>query len=146
MLGHVTATSSIYESAAMYLESQPAFLNAVVGLQTTLRPHPLLEGLHEIERRSGRDRRYAERYGPRSLDLDLLLYGTLIIDESHLAVPHPRMLERGFVLLPLAEVAPEQCHPVVGVSFADAAAAVRGQDLMRTGLELSPAHTVEERY
>ena len=93
---------------------QGPYLNAAAGLQTTLRPRELLELLLAIERRLGRVR--AERWGPRTLDLDLLLYDDRVIDEPGLRVPHPRMHERLFVLRPLAAIAPSARHPVLGTT------------------------------
>lgn len=84
---------------------QPDYLNAVARLQTRLDPQELLRGLQAIECRAGRQR--AERWGPRTLDLDLVLYGGLALATPELTLPHPRLAERAFVLVPLAEVAPE---------------------------------------
>jgi 2-amino-4-hydroxy-6-hydroxymethyldihydropteridine diphosphokinase len=93
----------------------PAFLNAVAELRTTLTPRQLLARMLEIEREMGRERR--EKWGPRLIDLDLLLYGDQIIDEHDLKVPHPLMHERSFVLIPLAEIAPGVVHPVLQQSI-----------------------------
>ena len=96
---------------------QPSYLNAVLQVQTELSPQELMESLLEIEQVMGRDRTQEERFGPRTLDLDLLLYDDLVLtspDASGLTVPHPRMQERLFVLEPLAEIAPELVHPVSG--------------------------------
>jgi 2-amino-4-hydroxy-6-hydroxymethyldihydropteridine diphosphokinase len=90
---------------------QPAFLNAVVEIRTTLSPRDLLDTLLEIERAAGRIRR--TRWEARTLDLDLLLYGDRVIDEPGLTVPHPRLHERRFVLVPLAEIAPRVVHPTL---------------------------------
>ncbi len=90
----------------------PLFLNAVAEIQTDLGPRELLQALLDIERGLGRVRR--EKNDPRTIDLDLLLYGDLVVNESGLTIPHPRMHERGFVLEPMAEIAPHVVHPVVG--------------------------------
>lgn len=87
------------------------YLNAAVTLETNLAPRPLLEALLDIERQRGRDRDAEQRWGPRTLDLDLLLYGDLVIDTPGLEVPHPRLHERRFVLEPLAEVASNWAVP-----------------------------------
>lgn len=100
------AQSAVYRSSPWGKTDQPDFLNAVVELQTRLAPIELLGRLLEIEERFGRVRDPAERWGPRTLDLDLLAYGDQEIDEPGLHVPHPRLQERAFVLLPLAEIAP----------------------------------------
>lgn len=101
-LGTIIAESSIYRTAPWGNLDQPSFLNAVVLLETRLAPRALLEGLQETERRLGRT--VSERWGPRVIDLDLLLYDDLDIDEPGLRVPHPHLRERAFVLVPLAEI------------------------------------------
>ncbi len=102
--------SSLYETTAVGPE-QPEYLNAVVGAQVELEPAVLLERLRELERSSGRERR--ERWGPRTLDLDLLLYGERVVDAPGLTVPHPELHRRRFVLEPLVEVAPWAVHPLL---------------------------------
>ncbi len=94
--------SSLYESAPIGYPSQPDFINAVAKVETTLAPTALLDGLLEIERRFGRQRSFPN--APRVLDLDLLLYGNLVLHLPALTLPHPRMHERAFVLIPLVEV------------------------------------------
>jgi 2-amino-4-hydroxy-6-hydroxymethyldihydropteridine diphosphokinase len=96
--------SRLYRSAAWGPIAQPDFVNAVAALDTSLSSADLMQGLLDIERDAGRER--VERWGPRLLDLDLLLYGEERIDAAALHVPHPRLHERAFVLLPLAELAP----------------------------------------
>lgn len=91
---------------------QGKYLNAVAEVETTLSPRDLLEVLHDIERALGRVR--TVRHGPRPIDLDILLYGDRIVEDPGLEIPHPRMLEREFVLEPLAEVAPGRRHPRTG--------------------------------
>jgi len=110
-LGRVTARSSFYETAPAGFADQPTFLNAAARLETDLDPDTLLDRLLAIERSFGRDRSHGIPNGPRTLDLDLLLYGSLILDTPSLQLPHPRMAERSFVLLPLAEIAPDLIHP-----------------------------------
>ncbi len=105
----VTAWSSIYRTAPVGFLDQPDFVNAVARLETRLSPRPLLEALLAIENFHGRRR--ALPNAPRTLDLDLLLYGGLVIDEPGLQVPHPRLHQRGFVLVPLAEIAADAMVP-----------------------------------
>ena len=99
------AASSLYRTAPVCLKHQPDFINAVAAVDTALAPLALLEALFAIEARFGRSR--SVKNAPRTLDLDLLLYGESRLDEARLPLPHPRMHERAFVLVPLAELAPE---------------------------------------
>jgi 2-amino-4-hydroxy-6-hydroxymethyldihydropteridine diphosphokinase len=104
---------------------QPAYLNAAVQIATDLTPQELLAVLHEIEHALGRDRAAEQRWGPRTCDLDILLLGELVMDTEELTIPHPRMHERSFVLDPLASIAPEAVHPVLGKTIAELAAEAR---------------------
>jgi 2-amino-4-hydroxy-6-hydroxymethyldihydropteridine diphosphokinase len=113
----VIRLSSIYDTEPVGEMDQPRFLNAVVMLETELEPQVLLWNLLLIERRLGRVR--TRRWAPRQLDLDILLYGDQVIDEPGLMVPHPLMHERAFVLVPLAELAPELVHPVLELTIAE---------------------------
>jgi 2-amino-4-hydroxy-6-hydroxymethyldihydropteridine diphosphokinase len=97
---------------------QPMYLNGAVCIETTLPATALLQELLDVERQLGRVRDLSERMGPRTIDLDLLLFGETVIDEPGLAVPHPRMAERAFVLRPLAEIAPEAVNPRCGRTVA----------------------------
>jgi len=103
--------SSFYRTPAWGRTDQPDFINAVVELRTRTVPRALLELLLEIEQRFGRVRSAADRWGPRALDLDLLLYGDEVIEEPGLTVPHPHLHERAFVLVPLAQIAPSLVIP-----------------------------------
>ena len=103
------AQSSLYASAPVGYVDQPDFINAVAQVETTLAPRALLDALLDIEHRHGRERSF--RNAPRTLDLDLLLYGTAHFHEDTLTLPHPRMCERAFVLLPLLEIAPDALIP-----------------------------------
>jgi 2-amino-4-hydroxy-6-hydroxymethyldihydropteridine diphosphokinase len=116
-LGRLTARSSYYATAPVGYSYQPEFLNAAAAIETDLAPEILLDRLLEIERSLGRDRSHGIRNGPRTLDLDLLLYGERIVDTPSLQLPHPRMTERSFVLIPLAEIAPQRIHPQAGRSM-----------------------------
>jgi len=130
-LGEVVAVSSVYETAPMGGPEQPSYLNAVVVLDTDLAPRRLLDECLAIEAATGRERR--ERWGPRTLDLDLLLYGAETIDEPGLVVPHPRMRERRFVLAPLLEAWPEATLPD-GTPVAGLLDAVADQEVRRVAV------------
>jgi 2-amino-4-hydroxy-6-hydroxymethyldihydropteridine diphosphokinase len=117
-IGEVTAISSFYETAPVGNVRQPDFLNCAVALETDRMPRQLLAAMMEIERSLGRRRKtppstaLAGEKGPRTIDIDILLFGTSIIETPDLMVPHPAMHERRFVLEPLAEIAPDVRHPV----------------------------------
>jgi 2-amino-4-hydroxy-6-hydroxymethyldihydropteridine diphosphokinase len=118
-LGRVVARSSLYETEPVGYRDQPAFLNAVLGLETKLGPLPLLHALLSIERELGRDRSQGVYNGPRTLDLDLLLLGDAIVAGKELTLPHPALSQRRFVLAPLAEIAPQLRHPQLKQTMAD---------------------------
>ncbi len=109
-VGTVKATSSFYETEPVDFAPQPWFLNCAVALETDLMPRQLLARLQSIEQGMGRRRNQVK--GPRVIDLDILLFGSTVVDIPELIVPHPAMHERRFVLEPLAEIAPELRHPV----------------------------------
>ena len=118
----VASVSPVYESAPMYIVEQPAFMNAAACVTGAPEPMELLELLLRIETRLGRIR--AERFGPREIDLDILLYGDrgdVILESPRLTLPHPRILERAFVLLPMADIAGHIVHPLCGRTFFDLA-------------------------
>lgn len=109
--GRVISVSSFYETEPIEFTEQPWFLNCAVGLETTKMPEELIKGLLVIERAMGRRR--TKKKGPRTIDIDILLFGDTILDSTTLTIPHPAMHERRFVLEPLAEIAPEIRHPVL---------------------------------
>jgi 2-amino-4-hydroxy-6-hydroxymethyldihydropteridine diphosphokinase len=113
-LGKIVASSSLYETEPVGYHEQPAFLNAVLALETKLEPLALLRGLLAIERELGRDRSHGVVNGPRTLDLDLLLLGDGVVVGEELTLPHPAFTQRRFVLAPLAEIAPQLRHPLRG--------------------------------
>jgi 2-amino-4-hydroxy-6-hydroxymethyldihydropteridine diphosphokinase len=121
----VAAVSTLRETDPVGYEDQPRFLNGAAALETTLSARALLSVLLSVERELGRDRSGEVRYGPRTIDLDLLLFGDEVLDEPGLTVPHPRLAERTFVLEPLAELDP-------GLVLPDARPV---RDLLRTSLQ-----------
>lgn len=129
--GTIVERSSVWETAPIGPE-QPDYLNAVLVLDTLLGPRPLLDRCLEIEREAGRERR--ERWGPRVLDLDVLLYSDAVLDAPGLTVPHPRMTERRFVLAPLAEAWPGVEIPGHG-RVEDLLEAVADQEATRLDVE-----------
>jgi len=116
----IEAVSSVYESEPVGYRPQPDFLNMVVRARTQLEPSALLEAVRGIERALGREPSF--RNAPRVMDIDLLLYDDIELDLPELTVPHPRMLERAFVLKPMAELAPDAAHPRTGRTFREHAA------------------------
>lgn len=109
--------SSNYETEAVGGPDQPQFINAAVSLRTTLTPHKLIEELHTIENALGREREV--EWGPRTIDIDILLFGDVILSEDELQIPHPLLHERLFVLQPLKEIAAHVLHPVLEKSIED---------------------------
>jgi 2-amino-4-hydroxy-6-hydroxymethyldihydropteridine diphosphokinase len=112
------ARSADYRSPPWGKTDQPAFINICLTVATSLPPRALLDRAQRIERAFGRDRTSSERWGPRTLDIDILAYGDLSLDEPGLTLPHPRLFERAFVLAPLAEIAPDRV--IAGMSVSQA--------------------------
>jgi len=125
------ARSSDYRTPPWGKTDQPAFINACIIVETGLTPLGLLDRAHEVERAFGRDRHKEERWGPRSLDIDLLTYGDDMLDDPDLTLPHPRLFERAFVLAPLTEIAPNAV--VAGRSLREAL-----ERLDQSGIERLP--------
>ena len=128
----LTARSSDYLTPPWGVTEQPRFVNLAIAAETSLTPQALLAHAQAIERAFGRDRSTERRWGPRPLDIDLLAYDDIVLDEQNLTLPHPRMFERAFVLVPLAEIAPERV--IAGRRVRDALAA-----LDTGGIETLPA-------
>ncbi|PLW67914.1 2-amino-4-hydroxy-6-hydroxymethyldihydropteridine diphosphokinase [Pseudohalioglobus lutimaris] len=133
----VTAVSSAWRSAAVGPGEQPDYLNGVVQLHTALAPRPLLDALQEIENQHGRER--IVRWGARTLDLDILLYGQDQIADERLVIPHPRMTQRNFVLYPLLEVAPANLMLPGGEELGTLVGGCPPEDLEKTPFQLTPA-------
>lgn len=128
----VVQQSSVYETAPRDVVDQPWFLNLVVECEMNYSPDELMRGILQIEKEMGRDRSSAAVHrGPRLIDIDILLYDNLIIQTPQLTVPHPRMLERRFILEPLLELAPELKDPMTGRPLRSALTAVLDQPMTR---------------
>ncbi|PCI42040.1 MAG: 2-amino-4-hydroxy-6-hydroxymethyldihydropteridine diphosphokinase [Rhodospirillaceae bacterium] len=125
----VKAQSTWFESAPVPVSDQPWYINGVVQIETDLNPLDLLQALHDIEADFGRVR--AERNAARILDLDLLVYDDLHLTEHSPRIPHPRLQDRAFVVLPLAEIAPDWVHPVTGEKLREMAAKLPKDQLCR---------------
>ncbi len=113
----VTKRSSLYETEPWGVKDQPLFLNMAIEIETGLNPEELLKILKEIEREVGRERYF--KWGPRIIDLDILLFDNIILKTDNIEIPHPLMHERIFVLRPLCEIAPDIKHPLLKVSVSD---------------------------
>jgi 2-amino-4-hydroxy-6-hydroxymethyldihydropteridine diphosphokinase len=134
----LTARSSDYRTPPWGIEAQPPFVNLCIAVDTKLAPLALLQRGLAVERAFGRDRGSEQRWGPRTLDIDILVYGDLTLDTPELVLPHPRLLERAFVLVPLWDIRPDLV--VNGVPIAQALAA-----LDAAGIERLPPRSADAR-
>jgi 2-amino-4-hydroxy-6-hydroxymethyldihydropteridine diphosphokinase len=125
----LTARSSDYRTPPWGITDQPPFVNAVIAVATALTPDDLFARAIAVERALGRDRRNERRWGPRTIDIDLLVYGDLVLNDTDLTLPHPRLFERAFVLVPLVEIAPDRV--IAGVRISDALKRVDATDVER---------------
>jgi 2-amino-4-hydroxy-6-hydroxymethyldihydropteridine diphosphokinase len=132
-IGEIGARDTVLRASSLYRTravgpSQPDYLNMTIEIELKSNPFELLDFCHELEIRTGRDRKREERWGPRPLDLDLLLAKELVIRSSRLQLPHPRFHKRVFALAPAAEIAADWRHPFLGKSIADLAADAQAND------------------
>ncbi len=127
----IRRVSAIYETEPLEVRDQPWFLNLVLEAETELFPRQLLARVQKVEREMGRKRLRAK--GPRTIDIDILLYGDSVIETPELVIPHPRLAERRFVLEPLAELAPQLRHPLSRQTIAELLAATAGQVVRKVG-------------
>jgi 2-amino-4-hydroxy-6-hydroxymethyldihydropteridine diphosphokinase len=125
----LVARSSNYRTPPWGVTDQPAFLNAVIAVATELPPHALLARALDCERALGRDRVHEQRWGPRPIDIDLLAYDDVELHDADLTLPHPHLFERAFVLVPLAEIAPDRL--IAGVRVRDALARLDASGIER---------------
>jgi 2-amino-4-hydroxy-6-hydroxymethyldihydropteridine diphosphokinase len=114
----LAARSSDYRTPPWGVTDQPSFVNAVIAISTTLAPHALLTRAQACERALGRDRAKEQHWGPRTIDLDILAYDNVVLNDASLTLPHPHLFERAFVLVPLAEIAPDRV--IAGIRVGDA--------------------------
>ncbi|HJR78955.1 MAG TPA: 2-amino-4-hydroxy-6-hydroxymethyldihydropteridine diphosphokinase [Anaerolineales bacterium] len=125
----VKAKSHVYETPPWGYEDQPKFLNQVIQVKTYLAPEALLKHIKRLEVMLGRKASF--QYGPRLIDIDILFYDDLVMDTPSLVIPHPRLQERGFVLLPLMDIAPDLVHPVLKKSVKELLAFCNVSDIIR---------------
>lgn len=129
-IGKVVAVSSMYETEPVEFTAQPWFMNCVVALTTEMTPAQLMAAILRIEQQMGRRR--AQEKGPRTIDIDILLFGDTVVDSPELTIPHPALHQRRFVLEPLAEIAPETQHPLLHHTIRELRDALpRGQEVRR---------------
>ena len=135
----LVARSADYRTPPWGLEDQPAFVNLCLAVETGLTPHALLARAQAVERTFGRERAKERRWGPRTVDIDLIAYDDLALDEPDIKLPHPRLFERAFVLVPLAEIAPEKM--IAGIRVRDALARVDAGGVEKLPPQSSPGRT-----
>lgn len=136
-LGQIISVSPVYETAPVGELNQPAFLNATVEIETALAPLGLLNAVKSIENALGRTPR--SHWGPREIDIDLVLWGDTVLTSESLTLPHPEFRNRRFVLAPLADIAPDACDPVTGMRIDALLAQPQAQgQVFKTDIKISP--------
>jgi 2-amino-4-hydroxy-6-hydroxymethyldihydropteridine diphosphokinase len=125
----LAARSSDYRTPPWGIEDQPPFVNLAIAVETTLKPQALLARAQAVETALGRDRAHERRWGPRPVDIDILAYDDLTLDEPGLTLPHPRLSERAFVLVPLAEIVPNR--KISGIAVREALAPLDAAEIER---------------
>jgi 2-amino-4-hydroxy-6-hydroxymethyldihydropteridine diphosphokinase len=141
--GRVLAESSLYETEPVEFTDQPWFLNCAVALETNKTPQHLMSTILDVEEQMGRKR--VQKKGPRTIDIDILLFGDTIVHSKELTIPHPAMHQRRFVLEPLAEIAPEVIHPILKKTIRELLDALpKGQEVRRAGFGLSQRPTTND--
>ena len=133
-LGEITSISPVYESEPAGFLEQPRFLNAACALTTRQGPQELLGSLKRCESEAGRTPTFLN--GPREIDIDILLYDRLVMETPELTIPHPRLTERAFALIPLSRIAPGKVHPVLGKTIRDLAGNIDRTGIKRSGLTI----------
>ena len=128
----ILEASSVYETEPMYLEKQRPFLNCVLAIETDLAPSELLSRMLAVEKKLGR-KRGGPRYGPRRIDIDIAFYGDQTLSTTSLRIPHPKVRERAFVLVPLSEIRPRLVHPKSGESVLEMLAPLEKKGVVRSG-------------
>ena len=125
----LAARSSDYRTPPWGVKDQPPFINLCIAADTALKPRELLARAHEVERALGRDRAHETRWGPRTVDIDIIAYDDVRLEKPELTLPHPRLFERAFVLVPLAEIAPDRV--IAGRRVTDALAQLSTEGIQR---------------
>ena len=121
--------SSLYATEPVGIKEQPEFLNAVAEIETDMPPLELLQAIRSVERKTGREKTF--KWGPRVIDIDILLYGDTCLTEESLEIPHPEMHKRAFVLTPLAEIAPQAMHPKLGLTAREMSAEIGAEGVRK---------------
>ncbi len=134
----IRKASSVYETLPWGFREQPAFLNQLIKVETALSPYDLLTNIKNIENKIGRLPSF--RYGPRSIDIDIVFYDDIVLDSPDLQIPHPSLQERAFVLAPLVEIAPDHIHPVTGEKCSTLLVKLDQSGIRRMDVQVKPVN------